>query len=187
MAVDWNAVATITGPVVALVAGVYINRWFENRPKLIAYYGHIGEHVCRPADQPQFPVYTHNIVLRNAGRLPATNVRLMHAELPDVNVFPHISFTIERTPGGSVDLILPRLVPGEQVTVSYLYFPPTTVNEINRGIKSDQGFATAIPVLLQRQAPKWLQRLRLALMVVGVIALLYMLYFAVSWGLTKLP
>lgn len=186
MAVDWNAVATIASPVVGLVAGVFINRWFENRPKLIAYYGHIGSHVCRPEGQPQFPVHTHHVVLRNAGRLPATNVRLMHAEFPDVNVFPPVQYTVEHTPGGSTDMVLPRLVPGEQITVSYLYFPPTTVNEINRGIKSDHGWASAIPVLLQRQLPKWLQRTLLVLTVIGVIVIIYLLYQFAAWGLTKL-
>lgn len=40
MAIDWNVVATIASPVIALFAGVWVNRRFENRPVLISYFSH---------------------------------------------------------------------------------------------------------------------------------------------------
>jgi hypothetical protein len=38
MTIDWNVLATITSPVIALFAGVWINRRFESRPVLISYF-----------------------------------------------------------------------------------------------------------------------------------------------------
>ena len=71
---------------------------------------------------------------------------------------------------------MPVLVPGEEVTVSYLYFPPLTFAGVNAGIKCDQGFARAIPVLLQRQYSKWVNSVVAVLMLLGLITVLYLLY-----------
>jgi hypothetical protein len=64
--------------------------------------------------------------------------------------------------------------------VSYLYFPPLTAAGVNAGIKSDQGFAQAIPVLLQRRYPKWVNRIIGVLLLVGVIATLYLVYYGIA-------
>jgi hypothetical protein len=66
-------------------------------------------------------------------------------------------------------------VPGEEIAISYLYFPPLTAADVNAGIKSDQGFAQQIPVLLQRYYPPWLKRLRGVLVAAGIIAIFYVL------------
>ena len=71
------------------------------------------------------------------------------------------------------------MVPGEEVTVSYLYFPPVTVAQINSGIRSDEGFAHAIPVLLQRIYPKWFTRMAAALMLIGLISLVYVVFYMI--------
>ena len=68
--------------------------------------------------------FTHSVVLRNSGRRPATNVRLAHPYLPDFNVFPSVGYRVENLPGGGREIVMPTLVPNEQVTISYLYFPP---------------------------------------------------------------
>ena len=39
---------------------------------------------------------------------------------------------------------MPTLVPNEQVTISYLYFPPTTWKQINGPVKSDEGLARVL-------------------------------------------
>ena len=77
---------------------------------------------------------------------------------------------------GSKEIVIPTLVPSEQITISYLYFPPLTVAQVNGGIKSDQGFAHQIPVLLQRQYPKWFNILAIALFLFGLSFALYLAY-----------
>jgi hypothetical protein len=186
VAVDWNAIATIASPVLGVVAGIFGNRWFENRPKLLAWYSHVGTHGFTPQGGPSIPVYTHAIVLRSAGRQPATNIRVMHRELPDFRVHPPVAYTVENTPGGSHDVLIPRLVPGEELTLSYLYFPPLTAGSVHAGIKCDSGWATAIPVLLSRQPPRWARRCLLALTVIGVITVIYGVWHGAIWLSQKL-
>ena len=42
MAIDWNAVATVAAPIIALFVGVWVNRRFESRPILISYFSHVS-------------------------------------------------------------------------------------------------------------------------------------------------
>src|SRR5206468_3645193 len=126
MMIDWNAVATVAAPVVALFAGVWVNRKFENRPILISYFGHISAFHSTPPDRQAIHVHTHAVVLRNTGRRSATNVRLHHNVLPDFTIWPSIAHRTEALPDGTQDIVIPVLVPGEEITVSYLYFPPLT-------------------------------------------------------------
>lgn len=179
MTIDWTAVATITAPILGLFVGVWVNRKFESRPILISYFGHISAFRSTPPNGQAIQVHTHAVVLRNTGRRSATNIRLHHTVLPDFSIWPSVLHRTEDLPDGTRDIVIPTLVPGEEVTVSYLYFPPLTAAGVNAGIKSDQGFAHAIPVLLQRQYPKWVNRIVGVLLVVGVIATLYLLYYGV--------
>ncbi len=93
-------------------------------------------------------VNLHSVVIRNVGRKPATNITLAHTTLPEnFNIYPLTSHSINTFPTGGPEIVIPRLVPGEQVTVSYLYFPPLTYAQINAGIKHSEGFAKALDVL----------------------------------------
>lgn len=176
MTIDWNVVATIAAPVIALFVGVWVNRRFENRPILVSYFGHFSAFRYTLENDQPIQVNTHSVVLRNAGRQSATNVRLHHITLPQFNIWPAIVHNVEDLPDGSKDIVIPTLVPGEEITVSYLYFPPLRPETVNAGIKSDQGFANQIPVLLQRQYPPWLNRLIVTLLIVGIVAVFYVAY-----------
>lgn len=180
MAIEWNAIATIAAPVIALFVGVWVNRRFESRPVLISYFGHISAIRTTPPNSESVQVHTHAVVLRNVGRQSATNVRLHHHTLPDFSIWPSIDYRTEDLPDGTKDIVIPTLVPGEEVTVSYLYFPPLTAANINAGVKSDQGFARQIPVLLQRQYPVWFNRTVQGLLILGVVTALYLIYVAVG-------
>ena len=115
-------------------------------------------------------------LLRNSGRRPATNVRLAHPYLPDFNVFPSVGYRVENLPGGGREIVMPTLVPNEQVTISYLYFPPTTWKQINGPVKSDEGLARVLQVLPTEQYPMWFNRLAAGLILIGLIALVYVLF-----------
>ena len=179
MTIDWTAVATIAAPIIALFVGVWVNRRFENRPVLISYFGHVAAFVHHPPNGQPINVHTHTVVLRNAGRRSATNVRLHHSVLPDFNIWPQLQHSVETLPDGSQDIVIPTLVPGEEIIISYLYFPPLTFAQVNAGIKCDQGFAQAIPVLLQRQYPRWFNLTAAGLMLVGIVSAIYLLYRAI--------
>ncbi|MDP2761457.1 MAG: hypothetical protein Q8O64_13870 [Sideroxyarcus sp.] len=179
MAIDWNVVATISAPIIALFIGVWVNRRFENRPILISYFSHVSAFRYTPPDAQPSQVNTHSVVLRNTGRQSATNVRLHHTFLPEFNIWPVVVHHVEPLPNGCQDIVIPTLVPGEEITVSYLYFPPVVVGQINAGIKCDQGFANQITVLLQRQFSRWFNRTVIALVIVGIITICYLIYVGV--------
>jgi hypothetical protein len=81
--------------------------------------------------------------------------------------------SVDTLPDGTRDILIPSIVPGETLTVSYLYFPPVIWNQVNAGIKFDGGFAQQIPVLLQRQYPRWFTTTLGVLVLVGLVALAY--------------
>ena len=173
MSINWDLVLRIVVPLGTLVLGRFLDRWLAKRPKLISYLGHVSAFTLR--DEKRTPVYTHAIVVRNAGRVAANNVRVGHNVLPDYQLYPSVPHTIENIETGGSELVIPKLVPGEQVTISYLYFPPLTWDKINAYTKSDEGFARILNVIPTPQPPKWLVRLIWSFMFVGVVAIFYVL------------
>jgi hypothetical protein len=180
MVIDWNVVSTITAPVIALFVGVWVNRKFENRPVLISYLSHVSSFRHTPQGGQPLQVNTHSVVLRNTGRQSATNVRFHHITLPDFNIWPTVVHHVETLPDGSKDIVIPTLVPQEEITISYLYFPPIMAGDVNAGIKCDQGFAKQIAVLLRSQVPRWLSNILLVLVLVGLITTCYLIYIGVA-------
>ena len=171
--VDWQIFATLAAPIVALFLGVWVNRRFENRPVLLSHWGHVSSFNYQKGDGVTGIVNTHSVVIRNAGRRAATNVRLSHTILPDFNIWPAVEYQLRDVPNSGPDILIPTLVPGQHVTISYLYYPPVTYANVNAGVKFDEGFATHIPVLLQRKHPTWYKVVGGMLMILGMASLLY--------------
>ena len=174
--VDWQIFATIAAPVITLFLGALVNRRFENRPVLLTHWGHVSSFKLQKEDGTTGTVNTHSVVIRNAGRRAATNVRLSHTFLPNFNIWPAVEYDVTSIPNSGNDIVVPTLVPGESLTISYLYFPPVTYADVNAGVKYDEGFATPIPVLLQRQYPTWYTIILGVLIILGMAALAYSLF-----------
>ena len=96
----------------------------------MSYFGHVAAFRTTPPSGPTIFVHTHAVVLRNVGRRSATNVRLRHNVLPDFTIWPEIQHHVEDLPGSGREIVIPTLIPGEQITVSYLYFAPVTFDQI---------------------------------------------------------
>lgn len=133
---DWNVIATIASPVIGVFVGIWGNKRFENRPKIISYYTHVPAFQYTPPGGVSIGINTHSVVIRNIGREKATGVRVNHAILPDFNIWPSVVHTIDTLPNGSKDIVIPVLVPMEEITISYLYFQPLMFHQINSSIKS---------------------------------------------------
>jgi hypothetical protein len=174
--VDWDLVGNIAAPLIALVAGAFLNRLMESRPRLLTYLGHVGDHMVKGENGNNQHIYTHSVVVRNAGRKRATNVRLSHPYLPSFNVHPDVQHHVSDLPGGGREITFPVLVPNEQITISYLYFPPITWSAINGPIRSDEGIAKVLHVLLTQQYPRWFNGLAAGLMLVGLMSILYVMF-----------
>lgn len=170
--INWPLTFSILGPISLLVIGALINRYFERRPKLLVHYGHIA--AFKLNDEARTDVFTHSVVLKNAGNTAANNVVIGHNILPNVVVFPAIQHEFRAVPDTGQEIYFPTLVPKETVTVSYLYKPPHTFKDINTYVRSDWGHAKVIKVDLQQIFPKWVTRLALFLMIIGLSAILYL-------------
>ena len=181
MPIDWGAVGNVAGPVVALMAGALANRWADSREVLGCYLGHVSTFKFARDDGRKGDVFAHSLVLRNLGRRSVSNVRINHPLLPDFDIKPSIEYRVEDLPDGSRDIVIPTLVARETITVSYLYFPPVTWQQVTGLVKHDKGFAKPIPVLLQRQFGRKMQAFVGLLLLSGAIAIGYILVLIVRW------
>jgi hypothetical protein len=188
---DIDLVLKALGGVALLGVGALINHFVERRPRLLVYYGHVAAfHITQPEpDATPVWVNTHAVVIRNAGRATAHNVRVPHwGLLADnvppihISVFPPVAATRDVVEGREA-VVISALAPGEMVTLSYLYFPPITFNLINMPISSDEVMARQILVLPTRQPPRWWVLMRWVLVAVGVAAVLYGLFKLYDLGM----
>jgi hypothetical protein len=187
MNVNWDTVVKLVVPVGALVLGKYLDRWFTKRSKLIVWIGNSSAFTVRgqkgAADRRRpIDINTHATVIRNTGREAAYEVRIGHFVLPDnYQLAPAVPHTVERMPNGISEIIIPQLVPDEQITVSYLYLPPILWTQINAYVKSKDGFAKVINVLPTPSLPKWMMILMWFLVFVGTVSVLYPIVGLIAW------
>ena len=81
--VDWQIVATLAAPVLALFLGVCANRRFKTCPVLLSHWGHVSSFNYQGGDGKSGVVNTpRSVAIRNTGRHAATNVRLSHTIMP---------------------------------------------------------------------------------------------------------
>jgi hypothetical protein len=71
-------------------------------------------------------------------------------------------------PGGGVAIRFPTIPARTLATISYLIFPPTTLDTILAYVGSDDGPAKRIPVMLQRIWPQWYLRMLFVLLIAGI-------------------
>jgi uncharacterized repeat protein (TIGR01451 family) len=181
MQIDWSLVGTIAQPVLAFALGIVADRFFASRARLVSFFGHVSTHRATNPQGGQFVVYTHTVVVGNAGRATANNVRLSHNTLPDFSIHPPVPYRVEVLPSGEREIVFEKIVPKQQVTISYLYFPPLVAAQINAGIRSDEGFAKQLDVLLQPRPPKALLRVLYVLTLAGLVTVTYCAFSALRW------
>jgi hypothetical protein len=185
MKINWTLVVMLAA-LIALFVGAWLNRRLESRAALTTFFGHVAAFTVTPPGGVPTGVHTHAVVIRNASRRLVTNVRLHHnGPVPDGAIWPDIDHHRQVLPGGNEDIVIPSLPPGRELIVSYLYFPPLLYNLVNAGIDCDQGIVQHIPVLLQRQLPRWIRRTNLITQIIGIVALLYVAYRLAQYAATR--
>jgi hypothetical protein len=180
MHINWDIVLKITVPLVTLFFGIILNKWAEDKPRLITYLSHTFAISSETPYGQTINVHTHSIVVRNVGRKSSTNVRLGHTVLPAFQIYPSVEYTVKDLPDRSKEIIIPSLVPKEQITVNYLYFPPLLWNQVNTYTKSDQGFAKAVSMILSPQYSKKVLGLARIIFILGLISLGYLLVILIE-------
>lgn len=183
---------TIIVSTATLLIGIFCNRVFENRPRLITYFGHISAGKIRPGQQPELDVFTHSVVIKNVGQKPATNVRVEHNPLianiqTMISVYPPIRYQIFKIPGGGEELQFDRLLSDEEVIITYVYFPPLKFDQIVSRVKSDECIAKRVNVLLSRQFPLWFLNILRVLLVIGFVTSVYWVFIIFRAVITCIP
>ncbi|EPT9269351.1 hypothetical protein ACVTOL_004783, partial [Vibrio parahaemolyticus] len=171
---DIDLIIKLVVPVVTAILGVLIKNHLDAKPKLITYL--VNASAIPLKDDANTNVHVHSIVVRNVGKKSANNVRIGHTHLPkSYVVYPPLNHTVEEDAQGCSELIIPNLVPDEQVTIQYLYYPPITWDRINTYTKSDEMQAKYVNVIPSPQIPMVQQITMLVLMFIGASTTLYWL------------
>lgn len=169
----------IVSVVITTVLGYLIKKALEGKPKLITYLVHasaIPLNPQPPSTQQPSQVNIHTFVIRNAGRVSAKNVRVGHNYLPNsFQIYPPVSYQIIGATGGTAEILIPALVPGEELAISYLYFPPVLYTGINSYTKSDEGFAKVVNAIPTPQPTRLVKFIVLGLMFIGACTIVYWL------------
>ncbi len=131
---------------------------------------------------PRQYLNAHTIVIRNAGKRTAFNVRVGHLASPlTFELNPPVTYEVVRNENVGWEIRIPTLVPAEQVQVSYLYLPPMTVNLVNSYVKSDEMSARVINVLPTPQPSTLARSVGYFLFYLGLAALTYLVILASRW------
>lgn len=172
MPFDLEVVAKLLSPLLAALIGAIAKRYFEAKPKLVSYLVHSSAIPLN--DEANTQINTHSIVVRNAGKKAAHNIRIGHNFLPkSFQIYPPVSHTILPGPNGAAEILIPALVPNEQVSISYLYFPPMSFGQINAYTKSDEGLAQIINAIPTPRPSKLVVAVLSVLLFIGASTVAY--------------
>jgi hypothetical protein len=164
---EWLKLISAVG---TFVAWVRLNRL---RARLEAFYTHGATH---PMPNNQGVIHTHSLVVRNAGSQPATGVRISHGFVPtgtDIQIFPDRPSTVSTFGQSGSEILIDRLRPKEQITLSYLYPGPTLFHQFGTQVKFDEGFAQFFEIQHVRIFSAYVRAIVTYLMIAGFGLTLY--------------
>jgi len=181
-----DTLAKLAAPVITGAFGLFAKLYSDTKPRLVFYLVHAFAIPTRNKFDPEalpITVHTHSIVVRNSGKKTAHNIRLGHQSLPDFQIHPALIHETNRQADNSGEILIPTLVPGEQVTIGYLYFPPQTFQQVNTYCKSDEMSAKflnvtpMVPFTPIQMFAFW------SLVFIGASSLMYwIIYLLLTWG-----
>ncbi|MBB1519901.1 hypothetical protein [Aquipseudomonas guryensis] len=178
-----ETLAKLLAPTLTAILVFFIKKYFESRPKLITYMVHASAIPLH--NEENGSVNTHSIVVRNSGKKTAKNVRIGHNYLPQsFQLHPQLTHEIIRGDNGAAEILIPTLVPDEQLNISYLYFPPNTWHNVHSYCKSDEMNAKYVNVVPSAQLNKIQLSLLYIVLFVGASSIVYWLFFRV-WALVQ--
>ncbi|WP_308366447.1 MULTISPECIES: hypothetical protein [unclassified Microbulbifer] len=167
-----DIIAKLAAPVITAIAGFVLKAYFEAKPKLVTYLVHASAIPLH--DDNGTNVNTHSIVVRNSGKKTANNIRIGHIFLPkSFRLFPQLTYEVEGEVHGPAEILIPTLVPGEQVSISYLYFPPILWSGIHAYCKCDETSAKYLNVIPSQQMPAVQKSILWALLFIGASTVVY--------------
>lgn len=183
---DLELFLKISGILFTGVFAIVVDRLIRPKPKLVHYVLHPTS-VLLKSDQGSeaesiFQVNTHSIVIRNVGRKVAEEVSVGHHMLPNYRVYPDTYFNEVELSQGGIELVFPKLRPKEQLTITYLYYPPNNYVDVHSYVKHNDGFSREIPVLPAQQYSKWIYCLTAMFMALGIATTIYWIARVTVWS-----
>ncbi len=187
-----ETIAKLFSPLIVAIIGAVTRHYLEGRPRLITYLVQAAAiplpNITAEPGQPIPHINTHSIVVRNTGKKTAHNVRIGHFQLPpSYQIWPPVSYEIVKAPAPNIaaEILLPTLVPDEQVSITYLYSPTVLYSQINSYAKSDECLAKVINVIPSPQPNRAVVLLLWSLIFVGASTLVYWLFLIVAGWIIK--
>lgn len=185
---DYMSVVTVVAPIVAAVGGYFGKRALDLKPRVVAFMASANSVVMGKGTDTETTIHSHVLIIRNDGGLAARDVRITHDIFPPgLSVYPGIEYRAFENPQGQTELQFPLLAPGQQVSVSYMYFPPLIWPQINCDVYSENGRAERVTLLPKPKPARWIVSLRYVLMFTGAWALIYWIARAAYAMVTKTP
>lgn len=176
-----DLIGKLVAPVFTAIIGLIAKRYVEARPKLITYLVHAS--AIPLGDKNQTTVNSHSIVIRNSGKRTAHNLRIGHNLLPTFQIYPHLPYEIVKGPDNSAEIVIPTLVPREQINISYLYFPPVVWSQVHSYCKSDEVAAKYVNIIPTAQLNKLQLFIIWSLLFIGTSTLVYwIIYWLWIWA-----
>lgn len=181
MDINIDVIGKLLAPIFTAIVGFIAKRYLEVRPKLITYLVHAS--AIPLEDENKTNVNTHSIVVRNSGKRTAHNVRIGHNFLPPFQIYPQLAHEVVRGANKSAEILIPTLVPGEQINISYLYFPPNVWSQVHSYCKSDEMEAKYINIIPTAQLNKLQLAVIWCLLFIGTSTLVYwVMYLLWVWS-----
>ena len=178
--VQWQIFAAFVAPILAGLIVWCLNRFLVKRPKLVALVGRESQFTL-----PSFPppgtvspalVFGNSVVVKNSGNKTAENVRVVHNLLPDFRVNPPTTaYQLTSLPNGGTEILFPKLLPEQQVTISYLFFDSTPWDKIYVNTIYDEGYAQSLQVIPAPRPPLWFLWSMRLFAFIGVSVTVYLL------------
>ena len=156
----------LTG-LVSLVVGFLLMR-FEPKSKVCYWFPHAFVFDLKSEG---LRIQTNSLTVQNLGRLTAESVEVIHKTKPDFfQISPPLPYTEEISNSGEHILRINSIGPKEVFTLQVLSYK--TVPEL-LNIRSKEGAASSIPIVIQRYVPKWIELVVGLLMLAGFGVIVY--------------
>jgi len=174
MNLNWELLNIIIPPVLTILGGTAVFLFFPGRRnRLIVSYSPQASFRLDEGGEKPVLILTHSLTLRSSGSRACTNIRLGHNFLPHFQINPSIPCGVKTLKDGKWEVHITSMSPGQQIMVFYLYFPPLNREKIHAYIKSDQGTAEEVEMLLSPKLSRWAQLWGYLLLFMGGSAMLY--------------
>lgn len=119
-------------------------------------------------------LYIHTLTFRNNGKLTAHDIDISHFIWPMYHqVSPFVPNEIISDPTTNFKKIIrfKTLGPGEAISISYIYPTPVLPYQCIEYVRSSEGPAALVPMILNRAFPNWFNMVVLILCLLGLVCI----------------